>query len=78
MVDGVFDNLEKANINELSDFVKGGIPVILQTLKSLSEIDPSARKVWEKLIKSFVDVFGNEFNKTVSSKIKKIKEKVSS
>ena len=77
LIKELFNYLDKAGINNISDFAKGGIPLLVKALKGIIEINPEAKETLGKLIKVFVDAQGDLINKSISESKDYVKNKAS-
>ena len=66
MINEIFNYLYKAGINNISDFVNGGVPVLVKAVKAIVEINPDAKETLGKLLKVFVSAQEDNINKTFS------------
>ena len=73
MIEEIFASLKQANINNITDFSNGGIPVMVKAIKSMSNIDDVAKESANKLIKVFTDAFGQQIFDTINNTKDKIK-----
>lgn len=71
----LYDSLKEANIQSITDFASGGIPVVLKALKSITVIDDKVKDTLGKLIKIFTDAYTTELSETVASGTEMIRDK---
>lgn len=74
-VNDLFDRLEELGIHTVSQFSKGGMPLLMRVLRSLSEMDDEAKTVAGKMLKTLSENIGSDLYRTLMQKADAFRKK---
>ncbi|MBR3228109.1 MAG: DUF2974 domain-containing protein, partial [Erysipelotrichaceae bacterium] len=76
LTDQLFNAFEKAGVKNVSDFARGGIPLIANTVSEFSRMNDKSKKIADLLLSSFVDEYKQGIMTDTKEFGREVKEKI--